>query len=75
MSTELDVTFENIRQFLQGGYIPAGPSDFGGLNFREALRGQNRLVYEVRDDAIYIHLIIDMRRDLRTLLRPSHSCW
>ena len=75
MSRELAATFENIRPFLQGRLYPGGPSDFSGLNFRDALRGQNRLVYEVRGDAIYIRLVIDMRRDLRTLLRPLHSCW
>jgi plasmid stabilization system protein ParE len=68
-STQLAVTFGNIRQFPHSGYVPAELSDFGGLNFREALSGQNRVIYEVRDGTIYIHVVTDTRRDLRTLLQ------
>jgi plasmid stabilization system protein ParE len=68
-SAQLAVTFAHIRQFPQSGYVPAELSDFGGLNFREALSGQNRVIYEVRDGTIYIHVITDTRRDLRTLLQ------
>ena len=68
-SAQLAVTFANIRQFPQSGYVPAELTDFGGLNFREVLSGQNRVIYEVRDDAIYVHVITDTRRDLRMLLQ------
>jgi toxin ParE1/3/4 len=68
-SAELTATFNNIKQFPQSGYVPAELADFGGLNFREALSGQNRVIYEVRDDTIYIHVVTDTRRDLRTLLQ------
>ncbi|MFM0069185.1 type II toxin-antitoxin system RelE/ParE family toxin [Paraburkholderia aspalathi] len=76
-SAELAVAFGNIRQLPQSGYVPAELSDFGGLNFREALSGQNRVIYEVRDDTIYIHVVTDTRRDLRTLLqkRLLRSRW
>lgn len=50
-------------------YAPAEFADFGGRNFREALSGLNRVIYEVRDDTIYIHVVADTRRDLRTLLQ------
>lgn len=68
-TAQLAVTFENIRQFPHSGYVPAELSDFGGLNFREALSGQNRVIYEMRGDTIYIHVVTDTRRDLRTLLQ------
>ncbi|WP_233859090.1 type II toxin-antitoxin system RelE/ParE family toxin [Paraburkholderia sp. HD33-4] len=68
-AAQLVVTFENIRQFPQSGSVPAELADFGGLSFREALSGQNRVIYEMRDGAIYIHVVTDSRRDLRTLLQ------
>lgn len=68
-STQLAVTFRNITRFPQSGYVPAELSDFGGLNFREALSGQNRVIYEMRGDTVYIHVVTDTRRDLRTLLQ------
>ena len=76
-SAELTVTFGSIRQFPQSGYVPTELADFGGLNFPEALSGQNRIIYEVRDDTIYIHVVTDTRRDLRTLLqkRLLRSRW
>ena len=76
-SAELTVTFGNIRQFPQSGYVPTELADFGGLHFREALSGQNRIIYELRDDTIYIHVVTDARRDLRTLLqkRLLRSRW
>jgi plasmid stabilization system protein ParE len=68
-SAQLAVTLENIKRFPQSGYVAAELSDFGGLNFREALAGQNRVIYEMRGDTIYIHVVTDTRRDLRTLLQ------
>lgn len=68
-SVQLAVTFESIKVSPQSGFVPAELSDFGGLSCREALSGQNRIIYEVRGDTIYIHVVTDTRRDLRTLLQ------
>jgi plasmid stabilization system protein ParE len=68
-SAQLAVTFTHIRQFPQSGYVPAELADFGGVNFREMLSGQNRVIYELCDDTIYMQVVTDTRRDLRTLLQ------
>ncbi len=60
-SAELAITFDNIRQFPQTGYVPAELAEFGGLNFREGLSGQKRVKYEVRNDTIYIPFVTDTR--------------
>jgi len=47
------------------------PDEFRGLNiaqYRQMLSGMNRIIYEVRDDTAYIHLVCDTRRDLKSLL-------
>ena len=36
--------------------------------YRQLVSGQNRIVYEVRQDRIYIHMIVDVRRDMNALL-------
>jgi hypothetical protein len=36
--------------------------------YRQILSGKNRVIYEVRQDAVYVHLIVDTRRDLRKVL-------
>lgn len=34
----------------------------------QILSGKNRVIYEVRQDAVYVHLIVDVRRDLKDVL-------
>jgi hypothetical protein len=36
--------------------------------YRQILSGMNRIIYEVRQDAVYIHLVVDTRRDLKDVL-------
>jgi len=68
-------TFEKIKDsvhaiqtFPQGGSIPDELADFNPRQYRQVLSGMNRIIYEVQDEMIYIHIVCDIRRDLRTLL-------
>ena len=36
--------------------------------YRQVVSGLNRIIYEVRQDTIYIHIIVDSRRDMNALL-------
>lgn len=47
------------------------PDEFEMLNlsqYRQIISGMNRIIYEVRQDIIYIHVIADGRRNLDVLL-------
>ena len=58
----------NLKTFPHAGSMP---EEFDKLNFsqyRQVLSGMNRIIYEVRQDTIYIHIITDSRRDLMSLL-------
>jgi len=49
----------------------AVPDELRALNlvqFRQALAGMNRVVYERRGDTAYVHLVCDARRDLKAVL-------
>lgn len=37
-------------------------------HFPQALAGMNRIIYEVRQEVIYAHMIVDVRRDMKALL-------
>jgi plasmid stabilization system protein ParE len=50
------------------GSIPDELADLGLLQYRQMISGMNRIVYEVRDETIYVHIVCDTRRDMRTLL-------
>ena len=68
-SAQLQDTIAQIRQFPESGHLPAELEGFVDDTFRQALSGKNRIIYQVRDDTVFIHLVIDTRRDLQALLQ------
>jgi plasmid stabilization system protein ParE len=67
-SAQIQQTIAHIRQFPDSGHLPAELEGFLEDNFRQVLSGKNRIIYQVRDDTIFIHLVVDTRRDLQALL-------
>ncbi|SIT48351.1 Plasmid stabilization system protein [Paraburkholderia ribeironis] len=67
-SAQIQETIAQIRQFPGSGHVPAELEGFVDDNFRQALSGKNRIIYQVRDDTVFIHLVVDTRRDLQALL-------
>jgi len=62
---------KSIRVLSDFPYSGAIPEEFERLNisqYRQIISGMNRIIYEVRQDILYIHIIVDARRDLKTLL-------
>ncbi|GJH14202.1 type II toxin-antitoxin system RelE/ParE family toxin [Caballeronia novacaledonica] len=68
-SAHLQETITQIRQFPGSGHVPGELEGFVDETFRQALSGKNRIIYQVRDDVLYIHLVCDARRDLQALLQ------
>ncbi|WP_028204680.1 type II toxin-antitoxin system RelE/ParE family toxin [Paraburkholderia nodosa] len=68
-SVQLQDTIAQIRQVPESGHLPAELEGFVGDTFRQVLAGKNRIIYQVRDDTVFIHLVIDTRRDLQALLQ------
>ena len=54
--------------FPQLGGIPDELATLNLTQYRQILSGKNRIIYEVRQDAVYVHLIVDARRDLKEVL-------
>ncbi|MHB8949110.1 MAG: type II toxin-antitoxin system RelE/ParE family toxin [Rhodoferax sp.] len=50
------------------GKIPAELEVLNLTQYRQILSGMNRIIYEVRQEAVYVHLIVDTRRDLKDVL-------
>ena len=68
-SAQLQDTIAQIRQFPESGHLPAELEGFVDDTFRQVLSGKNRIICQVRDDTVFIHLVIDTRRDLQALLQ------
>ncbi|RON10812.1 plasmid stabilization protein [Pseudomonas brassicacearum] len=60
-----------IRHLATQPYAGSIPEEIERLNisqYRQILSGKNRVIYEVRDKTVYIHIIADTRKNLPTLL-------
>lgn len=57
-----------LQTFPQSGSIPPELQDLSLHQYRQVIAGMNRIIYEVRTETIYIHIVCDTRRDMRTLL-------
>lgn len=61
-------TVRNLADFPQAGSIPEEIEKLNLSQHHQAVSGMNRIIYEVRRDIIYIHIIVDTRRDMKSLL-------
>ena len=66
--TKLKATIRNLALFPQLGGVPNELESLNLMQYRQVLSGMNRIIYEVRQDRVYIHLIVDTRRDLKDVL-------
>lgn len=57
-----------IQQHPHAGRIPPELESLHIAAYRQVLSGMNRIIYEVRGDTAYIHVVCDTRRDLQGLL-------
>ncbi len=67
-SRKLQTSVRVIQTFPEGGSIPEELAGLGPERYRQVVSGQNRLIYEVGEGVVYIHIVCDTRRDLRSLL-------
>ena len=66
--TKLKTGIQNLATFPHLGAIPPELESLGLTQYRQILSGMNRVIYEVRQDKVYVHLIVDARRDLKEVL-------
>lgn len=65
---KLKEAIRNIGRYPEFGKVPRELENLGAGNYRQVISGANRIIYEVKGDTAYIHIICDARRDLRTVL-------
>ncbi|WP_460118905.1 type II toxin-antitoxin system RelE/ParE family toxin [Pseudomonas sp. S2_C03] len=68
-------TFANlktaIRNLGEQPYAGSTPEEIDKLNlsqYRQILVGMNRVIYEVRGQTVFVHIIVDTRKSLLALL-------
>ena len=58
----------NLKTFPYSGSIPEELEKLHLKQYRQVISGMNRIIYEVRQDNIYIHIIVDSRKSFKRLL-------
>lgn len=65
---DIKAAITNLAAFPYSGAIPDTLEPLQLVQYRQIISGSNRIIYEVRDKTVYIHLIVDCRRDMKSVL-------
>lgn len=65
---KIKTSIQSLRTFPESGGIPPELRDVHFTQYRQIISGMNRIIYEIQDDMIYIHIICDSRTDFTSLL-------
>lgn len=58
----------SLKEFPYSGSIPEELEKLNIDQYRQVISGMNRIIYEIRQNIVYIHIIVDSRQDLKQLL-------
>jgi plasmid stabilization system protein ParE len=64
----IKAVIDNLKSFPFSGAVPEALEQINLAQYRQVLAGKNRIIYEVRQKTVFVHLIADCRRDMKTLL-------
>ena len=65
---KLKASIGNLADFPLLGAIPEELETLNLTQYRQIFSGKNRVIYEVRQDTVFIHVIMDTRRDMVSFL-------
>lgn len=65
---KIKTSIRNLAKFPLLGAIPPELEALHLTQYRQIVSGKNRIIYEPRPDAVYVHMVVDARRDMKSLL-------
>jgi plasmid stabilization system protein ParE len=66
--SSLKTTIRHLGMQPYAGSIPDEIEKLNLRQYRQVLSGMNRIIYEIREQTVYIHIIADTRKSLPALL-------
>ena len=66
---QVEKTFNSLTESPERGAYPKELLALGIREYREVFFKPYRIIYRVLNDAVYVYLIVDGRRDMQTLLQ------
>lgn len=64
----IKTAINNLKSFPFSGAIPDELEQINLAQYRQIISGKNRIVHEVRQSTIYVHIVVDTRRDMKSFL-------
>lgn len=61
-------SIRNLATFPYLGGVPPELEPLALQQYRQVICGMNRILYEVRQEVVYVHAIVDTRRDMQAFL-------
>ena len=65
---KIKISVAMVQEHPHAGRIPDELERLNITQYRQVISGMNRIIYEVREDTAYIHIVCDTRRNLQSLL-------
>lgn len=66
--SKVEKTIDKLGTYPERGRIPPELASLGSPGFREVVSKPYRLIYQVVGKAVYVMVVADGRRDMRTIL-------
>jgi plasmid stabilization system protein ParE len=64
----LKQTIRRLADFPDSGSRVDELRELNMTQFRQAISGSNRVIYQIADEMVYVHIVCDSRMDLTSLL-------
>lgn len=67
-SAQLKNTMNMLAVSPKSGAVPTEIEMLNLNDCRQVICGMNRIIYEIRQEVVFVHIVVDVRRDLISLL-------
>jgi plasmid stabilization system protein ParE len=65
---QIKAAIDNLKAFPFSGTTPDELQRINLAQYHQAIAGKNRIIYEVRQTTVYVYLVVDTRRDMKSML-------
>ncbi|AEK63957.1 type II toxin-antitoxin system RelE/ParE family toxin [Collimonas fungivorans] len=65
---KLQEAVHGLEDFPLKGKVPEEIQSLNLTQYRQVISGMNRIIYEIRQQTVFIHIVCDTRKDMRSLL-------
>jgi toxin ParE1/3/4 len=65
---KLKEAVHGLEDFPLKGKVPEEIQSLNLTQYRQVISGMNRVIYEIRQQTVFIHIVCDTRKDMRSLL-------